>query len=115
MTKYVEFTLADGTAVLLQARDSRELVGPQDASGKPEDVVKKATVTFEQALVPAKRLAAALREQLKDLTDVEETEVKFGITATGELGFNAQLAVGTVGMEANFEITLKWKKVVSTG
>lgn len=37
----------------------------------------------------------------------DEVELKFGLMTTGELG---NFAIGKVGIEANFEVTLKWTK-----
>jgi len=38
---------------------------------------------------------------------VSEMEVSFGIKATGEL---SNFAVGKVGLEANYQVKLIWKK-----
>ena len=45
-------------------------------------------------------------EKLHDL-QADEVELKFGLVTTGELG---NFAVGKVGIEANYEVTLKWQK-----
>jgi hypothetical protein len=47
---------------------------------------------------------AALSRQLREM-DAEEVEVSFGLKAMGELG---TFAVGKVGLEANYQVTLKW-------
>jgi len=39
-------------------------------------------------------------------------EVKFGLKATGEAG-NYLFAIGKVGVEANYEVTLKWSNQVA--
>ena len=38
---------------------------------------------------------------------VEEAEIKFGLKTVGEAGV---FAIGKVGGEMNYEVTLKWKK-----
>ena len=38
---------------------------------------------------------------------VEEAEIKFGLKSIGEAGI---FAIGKVGGEMNYEVTLKWKK-----
>jgi len=38
----------------------------------------------------------------------DEVEVQFGLKATREFG-NNMFAVGKAGVEANYEVTLKWK------
>ena len=42
-----------------------------------------------------------------DALHIEEGEVKFGLKALGEAGV---FAIGKVGGEMNYEVTLKWKK-----
>jgi hypothetical protein len=44
--------------------------------------------------------------KLKEL-QADEVELSFGIMVTGEVG---DFAVAKIGMEANYEVTLKWKK-----
>jgi len=52
--------------------------------------------------------ALQIRKKLHDV-QADEVEVKFGLKATGEVG-NNMFAIGKAGMEANYEVTLKWKK-----
>lgn len=52
--------------------------------------------------------ALQIRKKLHDVA-ADEVEVKFGLKATSEAGGN-MFAVGKVGVEANYEVTLKWKK-----
>ncbi len=58
-----------------------------------------------EALGAVKASAAALRRELSELS-ADEVEVKFVLKTTGELGL---FAVGKLGAEANYELTLKWK------
>jgi hypothetical protein len=68
-------------------------------------VVIKATKKFCAALASINHSATLLRQELDELK-ADEVEVKFGLTTTGELG---NFAIGKVGVEANYEVTLKWK------
>jgi hypothetical protein len=52
---------------------------------------------------------ASIKEVMAEFDNlhVEETEIKFGLKSIGEAGI---FAIGKVGGEMNFEVTLKWKK-----
>ena len=49
--------------------------------------------------------AQVLHEKLHALK-ADEVEVSFSLSTTGELG---TFAVGKIGIEANYEVTLKWE------
>lgn len=103
MTTYVEYTLEDGTTVLIEADEPTGGLVP--ASRGRDDVPKvQAKKQFEEALQGIKPWAKALRQQLDDLM-ADEVEVTFGIKTVGEVGV---FAVGKLGAEANYEVTLKW-------
>lgn len=104
MATYIEYELEDGTTVLLESGGppvGGVVRASRDAEG---NIVKKAGQKFEAALARIKPWAAALRDQL-DSVEADEVEVTFGIKAVGEAG---NFAVGKVGAEANYEVTLKW-------
>ena len=105
MTTYVEYKLDDQTTILVEA--------PEDAAkgivkaSKGSDIASvKAKKSFTEALRDINAQAKLLLAEIGDL-HVEEAEVKFGINTVGELG---NIAIGKVGVGANYEITLKWKK-----
>jgi hypothetical protein len=60
---------------------------------------------FGEALEGMWRSAIAIKRKLEGLR-VDEVEVKFGLVTTGKAGF---FAVVELGVEANYEDTLKWK------
>ena len=101
MATYVEYELEDGSTVLVEVDAEAAGLVPASRTG---DAIKKAGKKFEEALDSVKPWAAALRKQLNDLK-ADEVEVMFGLKATGEAG---NFAVGKVGIEANYEVTLKW-------
>jgi len=103
MAIYIEYELEDGTTVLIESSEpeSRVVRASRDKDG---NLIKKAGQGFEAALAGIKPWAAALRRQLNDLL-ADEVEVTFGVKAVGEAG---NFAVGKVGAEANYEVTLKW-------
>jgi hypothetical protein len=80
-----------------------------DPAGKTAGVEQQGVIqaekTFGDALEGVHKQAKQLRKKLDDLR-ADEVEVKFSLTATGELG---NFAIGKVGIEANYEVKLNWK------
>ncbi len=103
MATYIEYELEGGTTVLIESSEPESGV-VRASRDKEGNVIKKAGQKFEAALAGIKPWAAALRRQLDDLL-ADEIEVTFGVKAVGEAG---NFAVGKVGAEANYEVTLKW-------
>ncbi len=103
MPTYFEYTMEDGSVLIVEGEAQGE--GIVKASRGGMDVVE-AGKKFSEAL-------ASVRGSLKDLVaeldalQVDAAEVRFGLKAVGEAGV---FAVGKVGGEINYEITLKWKK-----
>ena len=103
-TQFIEYLLEDGTTILIQAPADLEESGVIKTGVEQQGVIQ-AEKTFGDALEGVRRQAKELRKKLEDVR-ADEVEVKFSLTATGELG---NFAVGKVGIEANYEVTLKWK------
>ena len=104
MPTYIEYELEDGVTILVQA-DEDQRTGPVKASrGKDSNVIVKAGKKFSDALESVRIQALLMYDKLEDLR-ADEVEVKFGLNTTGEVG---NFAVGKVGVEANYEVTLKW-------
>lgn len=104
MAPYVEYPLEDGSTVLIEidgATDGKMI----KASNKDKERVKS-KLSFKQAFDSVKSSITEVLDQLDSLK-VEEAEIKFGLKTTGEVGV---FAVGKVGSEVNYEVTLKWKK-----
>jgi hypothetical protein len=105
-----EFALEDGTKVYFEvpkpSSDSSTVeVGIGD---KVYAVAEGAAGSFEKALDMVKPVANAVVSRIKDglTTPADEVEVKFGFTLSVEAG----VIFSSVGGEASFEVTLKWKK-----
>lgn len=103
MPAYIEFKNDDGSKVLV------ELAEP------PSGVVRASNLNDLKVVESGKNFSeafASIRSTIKDLVSemdalkVEEGEVKFGLKALAEAGV---FAVGKVGGEMNYEVTLKWK------
>lgn len=102
---YLKYTLEDGSDLLI------EILEPNNGGivkASLDDKVQQAQQTFDQALESVRQSALQIRKKLHDVR-ADEVEVKFGLKATGELG-NNMFAVGKAGIEANYEVTLKWSK-----
>lgn len=106
MTRYVTYQLDDGSILLVEQLDSPAGVAPAGIG----QTVEGAAQSFDRALGSIRQSAIQLRKNLEDLR-ADEVKVKFGLKATGEAG-NYFFAIGKVGVEANYEVTLKWSNRV---
>lgn len=111
MKRLIEFPLEDGDSILVEVDvDETEETGLVPASRGERtgaDVPAKATMTFETAMEKVKPAAAAIVKKLRDLSDPpDEMEVEFGLKLSAEAG----AVVAAAGIEANYTVTLKWKR-----
>ena len=104
MTTYIEYELDENTTILVEAPEdtSGGVVKASRGSGEPV----RSKLNFKQAFANVKGSIKAVMAEFDDL-HVEEAEIKFGIKSIGEAGI---FAIGKVGGEMNYEVTLKWKK-----
>lgn len=106
MPTYLEYELEDGNTVLIEITEA-ETGGLVPASrGDEGPVIVRAKKSFSEAIAGAKAQAKLLLKEVEDL-HVSEAEIKFGLTATGEV---SNLAIGKLGLDVNYEVTLKWVK-----
>jgi hypothetical protein len=101
---FIKYQLEDGSELLIESAESGGVVKASALGDKIQDAQK----TFEQALKSVKGSALMLRKQFAD-AQADEVTVTFGLKATGELGEHI-FAVAKAGVEANYSVTLKWKK-----
>ena len=108
---YREYILDDGSSLFIEISDLEtvEKVTRTPRGGKEKSLQEKVgeTLKFDQALASAKKSVFAMQTAFEE-AKADETEVKFGLKATGEFGGGFMIAKGSV--EANYEVTLKWKK-----
>ncbi len=106
MKRLIEYQLADGSPIWVEVDEpDRGGVKPAARSG---EVVEKAKQTFNEALGKVKPIAETIIIELRNLSDSpDEVEVKFGLKMNAEAG----AIIAAAGVEANYEITLKWKKL----
>ena len=103
MPTYIEYKNDDGSAVLIElAEASGGVVRASNNGLRVVETGKK----FKEAFASIRGTIQDLVAEM-DALKVEEGEVKFGLKALAEAGV---FAVGKVGGEMNYEVTLKWKK-----
>ena len=105
MKHLVEFPLEDGSSILVEVEDA-EMGGVVRAS-RGSETIAKAQKTFEEAMDKVKPAASTIIAKLRSLHDSpDEIEVEFGLKLSADAG----AFVASAGMEANYTVTLKWKK-----
>lgn len=105
MKHLVEFPLEDGNSVFIEV-ESDETEGMTPASPL-SDVPRKAQQTFEAALDSVRSVASVIVQKVQSLPkSPDEVEVEFSVKMDAAAG----AIISTAGVEANFKITLTWKK-----
>ncbi len=108
MKQLIEYTLEDGSNVLIEAETPEDCGALVKVAKKiePSEVVTIKDRTFEAALKKIKPAANALIDEFHGLKiQPEEVKVAFGIAVDLKAGWFI-----TTGTKANFDVTLTWKK-----
>lgn len=107
MASYLKFELEDGTIVYVETTDSpKGTSGLIPGSRGAEQAADQAAVSFEKSAGAVRKMASALLEQFR-ADQPDEVSINFGLKASGELG---NLIVARGGMEANFNVSIRWRK-----
>ena len=108
MKRLVEFTLEDGSTVLVEAEEPESRGGVTVRGGTvAADLTEKAEMGFEAALGKIKPVATAFIEKVRELTVApEQVAIEFGI----KLGAKAGAFIASADAEATFKVTLMWKR-----
>lgn len=106
MPTYVEYTLESGSTLLIEVDEPQGGV-VKAARDRDGNRIIETRSQFTRALDSLRESALALKREI-DALEVQEAEVKFGLKTTGEAGI---FAVGKVGGEVNYEVTLRWKRM----
>jgi len=104
-----EFTFDDGSGTFLVEVDKfRGSSVARAALPSTQEMVATAKVSFEDALNKVTPVAARAIQKIRSglTTPADEVELKFGIKLNTDVG----AFIASVGGEANFEVTIKWKK-----
>jgi len=113
MANYIQFISADGSKMLVEVAESEvqsqggvQKAGLKDAIGKR---IAVAGTSFEDGIKHVINYnAQAFIQSVSSLKIMpSEAAIIFGLKVTGEMG---NIAVGQVGGEANYTVTLTWKQ-----
>ena len=104
MNRYVEYDVGGGKSIIIEVEDSTPGMVPAAAHG---DLVAKSKQGFEQALETIGPIAEKLLDKLGEITRVpDEIGIEFGL----KLGFQAGAVIASGSTEANFKVSLTWKR-----
>ena len=112
MSKYVEFPLEGGGSILIESPDepAKAPTGlvPATRGESVKEMAEQARQSFDASVENVRKSADLLVSKLRALSDPpDEMEVVFSLKASGELG---NIAIGKAGAEANYSVTLRWRK-----
>jgi len=110
--RYVEFPLEEGGSILIETPDLQEKLQSgfvKSATGDAgRDAALQASRSFDASVESVRKAAELLVNKLRTISSPpDEMTVTFGLKASGDLG---NLAIGIVGAEANYTVSLKWRK-----
>ena len=106
MKRFVKFPLEDGSIVTVET-DEPEPAGGLVRAGRSDEIIGEAGQTFESALEALQPISSALIEKLHSAAvPPNDIEVQFGISLSAAAG----MIVSKVGADANFKVTLSWKR-----
>ena len=108
MRRLVEFPLSSGESILVEV-NVEESGGMVPAASR--GLREKAQATFEEALAKVRPAAETVLRQLREMhQSPDEIQVEFGLKLSAEAG----AIIAASGMEANYKITLTWKRDKTT-
>lgn len=104
MKQLIEYPLKEGGSILAEV-ELPETGGYERASRAGE--VVKATKTFDDSIEDLTPVSQKIISKLRGLTDPpDEIAVEFGF----KLGAKAGIVIASADVEANFRVTLVWKR-----
>jgi hypothetical protein len=110
MSYLVELPVDDGAAEIRV-----ELREPADGlvrAARPGQVVARASRSLDDMLAAVKPVAEAFVDRFRGLADTpDEIRVDFGVKLSAE----ADLVIASTATEANFVVSLTWKRLSGTG
>lgn len=106
MKRLVEFPLNDGTGESILV-EIDEPVEEGLVPATPADVIQKAEHTFEEALEKIRPVAESIIKTMHKLSErPDEIDVTFGLKLSAAAG----AFIASAGAEANYEVTLIWRR-----
>ncbi len=108
MASFIEFQLEDGNTIWVEIEELPKRGMSDVNNDKLDNAIKSVNQKFENAFANVRESATVLRTQLEGM-DADEVTVTFGLKVAGEAG---NFAIGKIGVEANYEVTLKWNNSI---
>jgi hypothetical protein len=103
MKNYIEYEIEEGKSVVIEIEETDEELVPASLGDK----IAKAQQNFDQALETIGPIAGKLLTHLKEIPKTpDQIAIEFGL----KLGFNAGVVIASGSSEANFKVSLTWKK-----
>ena len=99
----VQYKLKDGTPINIEVIDENSEFQRVSRSGT-NDVIE-ATNSFEEALGYIAPAAQSVVDTFKELNTPQEIGLEFNLKFTAKAG----VVIASVGTEASFKVSLKWK------
>ncbi len=109
MAKFVEFPLESGGSIVFETAEDKKVGSGFVKSGEaPAEATDKARQSFDTSVEGVRQSADLLVSKLRGLSQPpDEMEVYFSLKAISEVG---SLVIAKAGGEANFNVTLKWRR-----
>ena len=102
-----QISLKSGKTILVEVEEEAIQQGGKRSASRLSSLQEKVAKTFDDALETTKEAAECIIEKLSELKNSpQEIDVEFGIKLTAGL----DAIISSTGAEANFKVTLKWKK-----
>ena len=103
MTQLIEYAVDGGQSMVVQVEDSA--AGPVTRGIGGQSITIRASQTFEDAISRVRPAAEAVVAQLQSLASAPD-EVEFGLALSAEAG----AFIAAASTEANFKISLTWRR-----
>jgi Trypsin-co-occurring domain 1 len=112
MSRLVTFQLDAGGSFVAEVDDRIEADKTMRGLRSPAELIQEPAKTFEAAIQHARRAAESLVDQFRSLSSKpDEVSVEFGVKLSSETG----AIIAKASADANFSITLTWKRAESEG
>lgn len=104
---YITFELEDGTKVFIESADVHKNSPGLIPAGKAAETEDKTTISFEQQIDGARKMAAAMMKKFREgfKKEPSDIDISFGLKASSEVG---GFLISRGGPEATFSVSLHW-------
>ena len=103
----IKFTLDDGSTLLIEGvNDDNDMQRHLVTRGNNAPAITEAQKTLHQAIGTAKSAAELVLNSFKEMNAPDEINLQFGVKMAAKAG----VIIASASSEANFQVSLKWKK-----